>query len=87
MFGQSPFGQGMQNFGQNMASGQGFMPSLQNAYQQTGGMGPMMQAGQHAFNAYQQGQSPANALGQGANYLTQGPQYGPQLPPHMAGAQ
>jgi hypothetical protein len=47
----------------------------------------MMQAGQHAFNAYQQGQSPANALGQGANYLTQGPQYGPQLPPHMAGAQ
>lgn len=81
VFGQSPVGQGMYNFGQNVASGQGMMPAMQQAYQQAGGMGPMAQAASNAFNAYRQGSTPGEAMGSAANYLTQAPQYGPQPNP------
>lgn len=80
-FGQSPLGQGIQNFGQNLAGGQGMMPALQQAYQQTGGMGPMGQAAMNAFNSYRQGANPLQAMGNAANYMTQSPQYGPQPNP------
>lgn len=79
VFGNSPMGQGISNFANNMHQGQGFMPSMQNAFQQTGGFGPAAQAAQNAYQAYSQGASPMGAMRQGASYLTQPQSYGPQM--------